>query len=58
MYHRQDPVGFAIRPRNDDFGDCRIENLLKVEPTARKKKKTARYEVDEDGVGRYVVEYS
>mgnify|MGYP001399189349 CR=1 FL=1 len=56
MYHRRDPKHFMVDHINGDPGDNRINNLRCVRPSknARNQRKKGHYEVDDEGVGRWV----
>ena len=56
MFHRRDPKHYMVDHINCDRADNRIHNLRCVRPSknARNLRKKGHYEVDADGVGRWV----
>ena len=56
MFHRRDPKHFMVDHINCDRADNRIHNLRCVRPSknTRNRRSKGHYEVDADGVGRWV----
>ena len=56
MFHKRDPRHYMVDHINCDPADNRIDNLRCVRPSknSRNQRRKGRYEVDAEGVGRWV----